>query len=321
MAKYTFLLPAYKAKFLAETLASIKAQDFQDFKVIVSDDCSPEFLKEIYEQAVGNDARFTYRCNEENIGGRSLVAHWNLLLDMCDTEYLIMASDDDLYCRSFLTEIDALIGKYPAVNVFRARVKRIGADGGTLINEGLYEEYRDQLHFIYDSYRNDFIPCISNYCYRTAALKANGGFVDFPLAWFSDDATNMLMAKTGCVNTRDILFGFRWSESNITFARPSQQQSYKKIEATIQYDKFFKELLHGITSGGSIAEPLMPQRIMLHHERKIQEMSAPYTNMCSLRRFVKYCRILKKQCRQDIKPLVFLYIKKRLQSFCGRADA
>ena len=37
--KYTFLLPAYKAKYLDKALDSIKRQTFVDFQVIVSDDC------------------------------------------------------------------------------------------------------------------------------------------------------------------------------------------------------------------------------------------------------------------------------------------
>ena len=48
MAKYSFLLPAYKPDFLEVALRSIKSQTFSDFKVLVSDDCSPHDLKSIY---------------------------------------------------------------------------------------------------------------------------------------------------------------------------------------------------------------------------------------------------------------------------------
>ena len=43
------------------------------------------------------------------MGGKSLVSHWNLLVDMCDTEYFIMASDDDVYEPEFMKEIDSLV--------------------------------------------------------------------------------------------------------------------------------------------------------------------------------------------------------------------
>lgn len=44
MCKYTFLLPAYKGRFLDEMLRSIQGQTYTNFKVIISDDCSPEGL-------------------------------------------------------------------------------------------------------------------------------------------------------------------------------------------------------------------------------------------------------------------------------------
>ena len=141
MPRYTFLLPAFKAAYFREALESIKNQTYRDFKVIVSDDCSPEGeqLHQIYEAVVMNDnpnnreqhtsscqklselslipdARFTFRRNAENMGSKSLVSHWNLLVDLCDTDYLIMASDDDIYEPTFLEEINALVEKYP-VNV------------------------------------------------------------------------------------------------------------------------------------------------------------------------------------------------------------
>ena len=131
--RYTFLVPSYKASFLEEALESIKNQTYTDFKVLVSDDCSPENLKPIYEKVCGNDPRFAFRRNEANMGGKSLVSHWNLLVDLCDTEYLIMASDDDVYEPKFLEEIDALVEKYPKVDILRAKARR--TENGRLARE------------------------------------------------------------------------------------------------------------------------------------------------------------------------------------------
>ena len=64
-AKYTFLLPAFKVTFLQEALLSIKQQTFSNFFVIVSDDCSPENIKEVFDKCVGDDKRFTYRRNNK----------------------------------------------------------------------------------------------------------------------------------------------------------------------------------------------------------------------------------------------------------------
>jgi glycosyltransferase involved in cell wall biosynthesis len=308
MPNYTFLLPAYKAKYLTRMLQSIQSQSCKYFKVIVSDDCSPEDIKSIVDPFL-EDKRFAYIRQEKNIGKTDLVKHWNMLLEMCNTEFVILASDDDVYAPTFLESIDKLIGIYPSCNIFRSRVERIDADDRTLIREDLYTEFVDQLHFIHQNYRSDTIPCVSNYCYRTSVLKEMGGFVNYPLAWFSDDATNILMAKNGCVNTEEILFGFRWSDINITFSKPTRHQSYQKIDATILYDKWLKELLASIDEEQYLSERYLIDRIRYLHQQKLSGMIAPYTNMCSIGQFFKYVKVFRKECGYDIKPILFLYLK------------
>lgn len=236
VTKYTFLLPAWKTRFLAEALSSIKNQTYTDFKVIVSDDCSPEDVKGTYDAVVGDDSRFTYRRNEENIGGKSLVAHWNLLVDMCDTEFLIMASDDDVYDERFLEEIDRLQVKYPDVDLLHARAKVINSDGDVVQEDPLYKEYSSQIEFWTNIGLLFHVECVANYCYRTNTLKGVGGFVDFPLAWTSDTMTNNIMSKNGCATTKDILFSFRRSGDNISDnSKYDILVSIKKITASLYF--------------------------------------------------------------------------------------
>ena len=49
MAKISFIMPAWKARFLQEAVASIVAQTCPDWELVVVDDCSPEPLREIVE--------------------------------------------------------------------------------------------------------------------------------------------------------------------------------------------------------------------------------------------------------------------------------
>ena len=147
MSKYTFLIPAYKSHFLSEMLQSIFAQTYTDYKVIINDDCSPENLWNICEPYL-NDKRFTYHRNEKNIGQEHLVAHWNMLVDKCDTDYLILASDDDIYDPSFLSEIDSLTTKYPEVDLVHARARVIDDKGVVSKSDALYDERVSQLVYI-----------------------------------------------------------------------------------------------------------------------------------------------------------------------------
>ena len=237
---YTFLLPAYKITFFEEALCSIKNQRYKDFKCIVSDDCSPENLKSVFYKTVGDDPRFVYRCNEVNIGGRSLVSHWNLLVDLCDTDYLIMASDDDLYEPDFLAEIDVLVNKYPDVDVLRAKAKRI--EETFVINEdGDIPEFLGLEAFLLYFGLKSMVHCLANYVFKTTALKGIGGFPDFPKAGYSDAAVAMVLAKNGIVMTRGVLFSFRMSGENLSSTNGYNKYSEDGIKGCVMFADWYKK--------------------------------------------------------------------------------
>lgn len=289
--KYTFLLPAYKPDFFEEALRSIKSQTFSDFKVLVSDDCSPHDLKLIFDKVCGDDERFNYRRNKENMGGKSLVSHWNLLVDMCDTEYLILASDDDVYEPTFLEEVDKLARKYPEVDLIRARVKLINEKGELLEKEAIYEEKLSELEFISQLYGNHYIKCIANFVFKTKPLVQEGGFVDFPLAWHSDSATAIMMSRNGVANTRDEQFSFRSSEINISYGKNSKRSSYGKIKATMLYDVWFNKtlsLLAGNIENLKFNGHLLSFIKRTHSNNKVTEL---YTYISGVS-FRKLCKIL-----------------------------
>ena len=127
MHKYSFVLPAYKARFFREAIDSILAQTYKDFELIIVNDASPEDLDSIVNSY--NDSRIRYYVNEQNIGGKDLVSQWNHCLEYAKGEYIILASDDDVYFPQYIEKMVALVQKYPEVNVFRPRVQRIDEKG------------------------------------------------------------------------------------------------------------------------------------------------------------------------------------------------
>ena len=240
--KYTFLLPAFKIRYLDEMLRSIQSQTYTSFKVIISDDCSPEDIYTVCEPYL-SDSRFSYRRNEKNIGAEKLVNHWNMLVEMCDTEFLIMSSDDDVYAPTFLEEIDRLVKKYPDCDSFRSRVNEYNEKDGVILYDGPYQEYVTDIEFLKQQYNNTNIGCIANFVFRTSALKKKGGFVDFPFAWFSDDATVIMMAENGCANTPNVLFNFRVDNGSISYSKNSRVISYNKILSALKYDTWIHEYI------------------------------------------------------------------------------
>ena len=108
--KYSFVLPAYKSQFLKESIDSILAQSYKDFELIIVDDASPDDIGGLV--SLYDDARIRYYRNEENIGGTNLVAQWNHSIEYANGDWIILATDDDIYENAFLETADMLLGKY-----------------------------------------------------------------------------------------------------------------------------------------------------------------------------------------------------------------
>lgn len=238
--KYTFLLPAYKARFFEKSLRSIKNQSYKEFKCLVSDDCSPENLKSVFDKIVGDDSRFVYRRNEKNMGSKSLVAHWNLLVNLCNTDYLIMASDDDIYEPDYLVEVDKLVNKYPEIDVFRAKAKRI-EDTFVLDEDGDIPELLSLEAFLLYFGKKPMVHCLANYLFKTIALNGIGRFPDFPKAGYSDAAVAMALAKNGIVVTKNVLFSFRMSRENLSSTNGYNKYSEEGIKGCVMFADWYKE--------------------------------------------------------------------------------
>lgn len=229
--RYSFVLPAYKANYLKEAIDSILGQTYTDFELIIVNDASPEDLDSIVNSY--NDSRIQYYKNEKNIGGRDLVAQWNHSISYAAGDYLVLASDDDIYALDYLEKMDSLVMKYPDVKVFRPRVNRVDRDGRIFQIDGFAGEYLTQIEYLYlwtcDILRSG-IPFM---VFNRRALMEIRGFVNYPLAWFSDDATILKLADNGIgVYTEKSLFTFRFSNENISTAKNNKHTLKSKLKAT-----------------------------------------------------------------------------------------
>ena len=143
----SFVLPAYKRRFLKSAIESILQQTYTDFELIIVNDRSPEDLDSITLSYA--DSRIKYYINSENIGGRNLIEHWNNCINYASGEYLILASDDDLYHPNYLSEMIDMINHNPDKNLFGCR-KRIINENNELIDvDGYLNENMSQIDFVY----------------------------------------------------------------------------------------------------------------------------------------------------------------------------
>lgn len=233
--KFSFVLPAYKGTYLQQALQSILSQTYSDFELIVVDDCSPEDIRSI--AASFSDERLSYHRNDENIGGKNLVAQWNKCLEYANGDYVVLATDDDLYEPHFLSYFVPLIEKYPSVDIFRARTLQVNSDNEITAIDRCYKEYLSSVEFYYHMLHG-MKGGIPQYIFKRETLIRKGGFVDFPKAWASDDATALMMSENGVATSQEHLVRFRWSSINISNDR---RCGLEKFQARLLFSKWLQE--------------------------------------------------------------------------------
>lgn len=261
---FSFVMPAYKGRYLKESIDSILAQDYCDFELIIVDDCSPDNLPNIVSQY--SDTRISFHRNEKNLGGTDLVSQWNHCLSYATGEYVILATDDDIYEPNFLSTFVTLIDKYPQTLVFRSRIMDIDKDGKILWFDRCYKEFLNQgeLYYYFFHGMKGGIP---QYIFNRDALLSVGGFVSLPLAWGSDEATVLLLSNKGIVNSQEMLARFRWSGINIS-SDNDRRNKKKKIEARIELCRWLKKAISNInfenTDTGRYCQQYVCGRIDVH---------------------------------------------------------
>ena len=246
--KYSFVLPAYKSQFLKESIDSILAQSYKDFELIIVDDASPDDIGGVVSSY--DDARIRYYRNEENIGGTNLVAQWNHSIEYANGDWIILATDDDIYENAFLETADKLLSKYPDVDIFRGRISFFNSSSPETIRDAevCMPEIACFEEFAYSMFHGVF-GGVPQYVFRRQALMGIGGFVDFPMAVESDNATALLMAKNGIVCSGDFLVRFRYSGKNI-----SSEGNYliEKAAAVMMYYAYYFENILPLLSDDTI---------------------------------------------------------------------
>ena len=101
MPKVSVILTSYNhSKYIGKAIASVLAQDFTDFELLIIDDCSTDNSREIISEF--NDKRIRAIPNERNLG---MVRSVNKGIELAQGEYIAHFNSDDLfYDKSKLTK-------------------------------------------------------------------------------------------------------------------------------------------------------------------------------------------------------------------------
>lgn len=96
------VMPAYNMeRFVEQAIRSVMSQTFEDWEMIVVDDCSDDSTYAIVERLAAEDARITLVRNEENQGAAKAR---NRGLDLCRGSYVALLDSDDVWFPEKLEE-------------------------------------------------------------------------------------------------------------------------------------------------------------------------------------------------------------------------
>ena len=97
-------MPVYNGgNTIEKTIKTILSQDFNDFELIISDDCSNDATKEICQKYASIDSRIKYYRQERNFG--MPVKNFQYVLKQAKGDFFMFASHDDPYHPQFISEM------------------------------------------------------------------------------------------------------------------------------------------------------------------------------------------------------------------------
>jgi Glycosyl transferase family 2 len=216
-AKVTVGIATYnRAASLRETVESVLAQRFGDFRVIISDNASEDNTAEVIASFA--DPRIEYVRSEQNVG---MTGNFNRLIELADTEFLMLLPDDDVLYPDYLGRVIEALGRYPTAGFAHTAFDEIDAQSNVhkrcvrLIDTSQPVVVESGDEFLTRSMTK--IPVIfSTATYRTRAIVAVGGiradeepFADMPM-WMR------IAVNSDVVFLAEPLAGFRVHDGSVT---------------------------------------------------------------------------------------------------------
>ena len=180
------IIPNYNhAPYLPQRIASVLAQTYQGFELIILDDCSTDNSRMIINEYAAQDERIQTSFNSSNSG--SPFAQWNKGVAMARGKYIWIAESDDYADPHFLETLVGRLEEYPTVDVAYCQSWVVNAQSEIIDTMQRWTDSVDTEHWKQDYLNNGqdenrnflfhkpTIPNTSAVVFRKSRYKAVGG--------------------------------------------------------------------------------------------------------------------------------------------------
>jgi glycosyltransferase involved in cell wall biosynthesis len=233
------VIPYFKLIFFEETIKSLSNQTDKRFKVYIGNDASPENPLLILEK-YKDKFDFVYKVFEDNLGSISLVKHWERCIDLANNEEWIMILGDDDVLEENVVEC---LYKHLTIfnkksNVIRFASKSLNMNLNASLSNSftnpLWEKASDSY---FRRYKGLTRSSLSEHVFSKDTFEKYR-FLDFPLAWHSDDAAWLFFSDGKpiySINESNLVIRY----STLSISGKQNNQKLKDIAS----ENFYKECI------------------------------------------------------------------------------
>lgn len=259
-------MPVYNvAPFLREAMDSILNQTYQDFELIVLNDCSPDDSEEILDSY--SDQRIVRYLGRENVGLANVL---NVGIKMAQGEFIARMDSDDISLPTRLEKQVAYLDAHPEVDLVSAGMQRFGNSDRIITYTTDFEEVKFNamsfspiLHASSMWRRERFLDNDLFYCQEMVPSE------DYDL-WARALAKRLML-----VNIPDILYKYRTHAAQVTSTNKSWEKNrvigYRYIESV--YPGVSREQTARFYSLRTIKEPVELKTICKDLEAENRKVS------------------------------------------------
>ena len=240
------IVPVYNhEKFIGTTIESIIAQSYENWELLIVDDCSTDGSWRIIQEYEKKDNRIRVFRNDVNKG---LIPNWKFLIDESKGEYLAFLEGDDVFCKENIAKKIKKFEQFPGLGMVYCNFNVVDGEGNVLINDyrsfqkvRVYknesispEEYLSSKYHLINSYGQVMI--------RAVVIEKNGypRTLDSSAKVFlpSDWDFNFRVARSNKIfYVDDVLFGYRRHANNNSY---DAVKAYQHISLLLdEYKKMF----------------------------------------------------------------------------------
>lgn len=247
MSDLAIVIPAYKGAFFKRTLSSIARQTCRNFSVYIGDDAS-DFDFEGLTMEFQHTIEIKYKRFNVNVGGENLVAQWERCVDLTNgEEWIWLFSDDDIMDDRCVESFYAARKRFPDFDVFHFNVVKIDEQEGCIGASSAFPPIMTSEEFLKRRLSGELNSTVVEYIFRKEHFLNNDRFQPFDLAWGSDDATWIKLAKPNGIKT--IIDGtVFWRRSQFNISPNYQDWPILKRKFQAELD-FIKWVLDQIDAG------------------------------------------------------------------------